>query len=760
MTLFPSNFSSVLPRASTLSAIVRAAPWLYAATLFVSAALLFSMQPMFTKMILPRLGGAPAVWSVAMVFFQTALLAGYAYAHLLTRMLRPLQAAFVHLGVLACASLALPIGIACDFAEPPESWVVLWLFVLIAASIGLPFTALAASAPLLQSWFARTNHPQARNPYVLYAASNLGSFAALLAYPFVVEPALTLVVQNWVWSVGFAVLIVLIAVASFVTAREARVQARLAVAAASSPTVAERLAWVVLAAIPSGLMIALTAYVTTDVAAAPFFWVLPLALYLLTFVALFRDRPWVSDAAVARLVPFAVAPIAISVLGGDKVYWLAVIAINLAAFVLLTLVCHSALYRRRPEPALLTEFYLCISFGGVAGGMFAGLIAPTLFRNIYEYPILIAASLLVLPGALDSSRRFLRDAGPPLLIALAIAVARLGYDVRLPLANEIAFEAALVGLAALMLLARRRPARMFGLAVLAFVATDLCRPGLARIAIARSFFGVHQVLETQTPDGTYRVLFHGTTAHGAERIREPGGQPIVGRPQPLTYYYFGGPMSEAVDAARAAQRVLSQVAVIGLGTGSLACHSKAGEAWTFFEIDSVVVRIARDPHLFSFLSECGRNAAVVVGDARLTLVASTRLYDLIVLDAFSSDAIPVHLLTREALRNYLARLSARGVLIFHISNRHLDLLPVIAAAAAGEGLGVIAKRDDRANNSLIDYRSNALVAVLARNAADLGDLPNRPGWDWPKAEAIPAWTDDYSNVLGALLRKKLGQSAN
>jgi predicted nucleic acid-binding protein len=433
-----------------------------------------------------------------------------------------------------------------------------------------------------------------------------------------------------------------------------------------------------------------------------------------------------------------------------------VIAINLLAFVLVTLVCHGALYRRRPEPALLTGFYLWVSFGGVLGGVFAALVAPSVFSGTYEYPILIAASLLIIPGTLENRHRFLRDAGPPILIALAIIIAHLRYDVRLPMATEIMFEAVLVGLAALMLLHRKRPARFFGLVVLALVATELCRPGVTRIESARSFFGVHQVVETQTATGRYRVLFHGTTMHGAEQLLDSNEEPVAGPPQPLTYYYFGGPISEAIEATRSAQGELHQVAVIGLGTGSLACHRKEEEVWTFFEIDPVVVRIARDSRVFSFLSACGRNPPIVIGDARLTLAASARQYNLIVLDAFSSDAIPVHLLTREALAGYLAHLSRRGVLLFHISNRHLDLLPVIAAGAAKAGLSVIAKRDDRANNSSADYRSNALVAVLARNAAELGDLPNRLGWVFAQPQGISDWRDDYSNVLGALFRKRFG----
>jgi hypothetical protein len=735
--------------------VLRAAPALYAGTLFLSALLLFAVQPMFTKMILPRLGGAPAVWSVAMVCFQTALLIGYGYAHFLARTLRPLPAAFVHVAVLAAASMALPIAVAQGFAEPPEGRVVLWLFGMIAASIGLPFTALAASAPLIQSWFAASDHPRANNPYVLYAASNLGSFSALLGYPFLAEPLLRLHDQSALWSIGYALLAVLIGTSGLVAARGAKAKAQIMVTAARTP-LSDRLAWMALAAVPAGLVIAVTVYVTTDVAAAPFLWVAPLALYLLTFVALFRERPWISEPLVMRLLPFAVAPVAISLLGGAKTFWLAVVIVNLAAFVLLALACHGALYRRRPDPARLTEFYLFVSVGGVLGGIFAGLIAPAIFSGTYEYPILIAAALLATGSGLGDGRTFLREAGPALMVAAAIAAVNLVFDLKLPGGAATAFQAGLVVLAAFMLLQRRRPARFFGLVVLAFAMTQLWRPGLARIVTARSFFGVHQVVETQTADGIYRVLYHGTTIHGAERIAQADGTPVTIRPEPLTYYYFGGPISEAIKAARSAQEGLNAVAVIGLGTGTLACHRNDGEKWTFFEIDPVVVRIARDPRLFRFLSDCGEPPPIVLGDARLTLTASNAQYDLIVLDAFSSDAIPVHLLTLEAMAGYLSRLSAHGALLFHISNRHLDLLPVVAAEAAAEGLVAIAKVDDRANDTAVDYRSNALVAVLARSVDDLGDLPNRPGWVAIRtARAVP-WTDDYSDVLGALLRMKLG----
>ena len=355
--------------APAVPTLLRLAPALYGATLFLSALLLFAVQPMFTKMVLPELGGAPTVWSVAMVFFQAALLGGYAYAHLVVRRLPLGRGALVHLGVLAAAAATLPIAIAQGFGAPPTTGIAPWLIALFAASIGLPFAALAASAPLLQGWFAASGHGQARNPYVLYAASNLGSFAALIAYPFVIEPFLTLKEQAQLWSTGFALLAVLVAFASLLVARQPGIQAGNATAAAA-PAIAPstRLTWAALAAIPVGLVIAVTSYITTDIASAPFLWVLPLALYLLTFVAVFRDAPWLRQETVARLVPIPMAVLAISLLGGERQFWLLVVVVNLIAFVLLALLCHGELYRRRPAPALLTEFYLWMSLGGVVGG--------------------------------------------------------------------------------------------------------------------------------------------------------------------------------------------------------------------------------------------------------------------------------------------------------------------------------------------------------------------------------------------------------
>jgi hypothetical protein len=739
--------------APAMPSVSRVAPSLYGATLFLSALLLFAVQPMFTKMVLPRLGGAPTVWSVAMVFFQAALLCGYGYAHLVVRRLPFWLGALIHLGVLAAAAATLPIAIAQGFGAPPSNGIALWLMGLFAASIGLPFAALAASAPLLQGWFAASGHVQARNPYVLYAASNLGSFAALVAYPFAIEPFLTLKEQAQLWSAGFAVLAILVTLASLLVARRPKLDAA-NVAAAAAPA-RDRLTWAALSAIPVGLVIAVTSHITTDIAAAPFLWVLPLALYLLTFVAVFRDPPWLRQQTVADLVPIPIAILAVTLLSGARQFWLVVIVVNLVAFVLLALLCHGELYRRRPAPALLTEFYLWMSLGGVVGGVFAALVAPQIFTLVYEYPILIVAAVLVLPGMFAGDRaRILAEIAPVLAVAGLAIVGRFLFDVRLPGQAAYAFQIILVGLAAMMLLQRRRPQRFLALVVLGFVLTGLWQPGFNRVAAFRSFFGVHQIVETA--DGQFRLLYHGTTLHGAERIADTDPTAATA-PEPLTYYYRGGPISETIEAVRAARGGLPQVAVVGLGSGTLSCYKGRDEQWTFFEIDAAVAQIARDPRLFSYISTCAPEVPVVLGDARLTLAASPQRYDLIILDAFSSDVVPVHLMTREAVDVYLAHIRDGGVIVLHLSNRYMELASVVAAVAAAEGVVAFGKDDDRAVTEPFDYKTAASVAVLARQRSDLGDLPDRPGWHVIKpAIGTRIWTDDYSNVLGAILRKRFG----
>jgi hypothetical protein len=418
----------------------------------------------------------------------------------------------------------------------------------------------------------------------------------------------------------------------------------------------------------------------------------------------------------------------------------------------LTLVCHGELYRRRPAPAFLTEFYLWVSLGGVIGGAFAGLAAPYLFNNIYEYPILIVAALLALPGALAGGLPgFVRKTWPVLLLCAGVLAARLIIGSELPVTADFACRVIAVLIVLLILLRYGQPAHVVALVALAFIFTGAWSPGLNRVDIARSFFGVHQVIDTA--DGRYRVLFHGTTIHGAMRLRDEAGAPVAGKPEPLTYYHSDGPIAQAIAAARETHGFFGNVAVVGLGAGSLACMRRDPERWTFFDIDPEVVRIARDPKLFRYLSSCAADAPIVLGDARLTLAAAPDRYELIVLDAFSSDAIPVHLLTREAFAGYLGRLAPHGAIVVHISNRHLDLAPVVAAAGAELGLTALYRAHGVAERLSTDFRASTVAMVLVRDVADVPALL-RQGWSvMPPVRSVRAWTDDYSNILGAMLRR-------
>jgi spermidine synthase len=730
----------------------------FAISLFLSATLLFALQPMFAKMVLPLLGGSPSVWSVAMVFFQALLLAGYAYAHLLARFLDPLRAMVVHLCVFGIALFSLPIAVSDRFGAPPVDFPALWLIGLFGASIGIPYFAVAANAPLLQAWFATTKHPKAGDPYFLYGASNLGSFAALIAYPFLIEPFLTLRSQAASWSVGFVALMVMIAIAGPLALfwKGQTPAASNAVALDAHVTVHDRLVWVGLSFVPSALLIAVTSHISTDIAAAPFLWVLPLALYLATFVLTFRAGGDCTQAFLIRLQPYIVAPLAIGMMWGERAFWLVAIMLALGMFAVSTMICHRELYLRRPAASRLTEFYMWISVGGVLGGIATGLIAPFVFPDVWEYPILIVLALLCRPGALSVGREVWIRQGLPIAITVAALIApRVLFGATIPADAALAWMIALILAAGAIMLQGTYPVRLVCLTAGALIITATYRPGTVQTETARSFFGVHKVAESY--DRRFRMLFHGTTMHGAQRLRDESGALVGGAPEPLTYYYHRGPMAQTIQAFRAYKGKLNAVSVVGLGAGSLACYAKPGEAWTFYEIDPVVVRLAQDATKFRFLAECAPDATIVLGDARLTLAEAKQPADIIVLDAFSSDVVPAHLLTREALALYMSKLAPGGAVVFHISNRYLELANVVAAIAEANGLALAIRQDSIAAGADFekDMYAGSLVAVVTRREEDLAPLRNLPGWGRLQRDpSVAAWTDDYSNVLAAMWRMR------
>jgi hypothetical protein len=724
----------------------------FAAAIFLSAALLFAVQPMFTKMVLPRLGGTPSVWSVAMVFFQAVLLAGYAYAHALTKYLPGKRSLVVHLVVMAAAILFLPLAIASWWGRPPaDATAALWLLGLFAVSIGLPFFALSANGPLLQAWFARTDHPSAANPYFLYAASNIGSFLALISYPFVMEPLSTLGQQTRGWAVLFLVLIALIAWCGVLMLRSARTDAPATEASSEPPPTWRNAArWVALAAVPSALLISVTSHISTDIAAAPFMWVIPLALYLATFVIVFQTRPILRHDWMVAIEPmFIVALVGIMVLD-IRQYVLALLALNVVAFFVITLVCHGELSRSRPAAQHLTAFYMWMSAGGVIGGIFAGLIAPNVFSWVLEYPLLIVLAILCRPGLelpTDTRTRLLW-----LGAAAVVAVVAFPGLTERYVTDEKTFNWTIGAMLVVAGLVSREPLPFCAVIAVVFVIGNAYRPDSEVRETMRSFFGVHKI--TETADGRFRVFLHGTTIHGAERLRDDAGEPIIGRPPLITYYHENSPMGVTVKAVRVRVGGPIRVAVVGLGTGTFACFSEPGDSFKFYEIDASVEKLARTSGRFHYLAQCAPDIPVVLGDARLTLAESPDKYDLIVLDAFSSDAIPIHLMTREAMATYVTKLAPQGIVMMHISNRHLELGSVVAGIAHANGLvsrvNNRAARDDEDDAKYI-FTSN--VVISAREEKDFGQLLEDKDWTELEVDANQRiWTDDYSNVVGAIIR--------
>jgi hypothetical protein len=736
------------------------APLIFALTLFVSAVLLFSLQPMFTKMVLPNLGGSPAVWSIAMVFFQTMLLLGYAYAYLLTRFLKLKAAIAVHAVVLFIAWTWLPVAIAHGFGRPPVDGAVLWLIALFAQSVGLPFFAIAANGPLLQAWFSQTRGRGAGDPYFLYGASNLGSFLALLLYPLAIEPWLGLSDQRSLWTVAYGALAAAIGLCALITLSSWH--RRSAAAAPESMCRAEptnrldgrhRLAWIGLAFVPSALLVAVTAHISTDVASAPFLWVVPLALYLLTFVLAFREKPLVSEQRLLSLQPSIAACLAVSFVFSWRTDFIIALVLHLGSFVVFTLTCHAALYRLRPSAQRLTQFYLYMSFGGVLGGIFAALVAPHLFVTVIEYPLLLLAALLVRPDlrAIDRQQA-LADLWPVAVIAAISLAPGLVFNAAIPLESARYCGLAVALLAGLAILQQRRPPRFVALIGLAFAISQVYDPGMQRPIFARSFFGVHKVVDMA--QGRFRVLFHGTTVHGAERLRNDDDTPAEGKPEPLTYYYRGGPFSQAIAGARERDGGLTRVAVIGLGVGALACYALADEAWHFFEIDPEVVRLATDPKLFRSMSSCVTQPDITLGDARLTIAKQAAGFNLIVVDAFTSDVIPTHLLTKEALALFKSKLSAHGSIAFNISNRNIELATVVAASARANDMVMLVKRDAGGFDPSKTFLAPAEIAVVAREFSDTGLTAGQDQWQAPTmADGSRVWTDDYSDIVGAIIRK-------
>lgn len=740
----------------------RTTPALFALAIFTSAALVFTVQPMATKLVLPVLGGSPSVWNTAMVFFQAALLAGYAYAHGLQRIRSMKIQMIVHLVLLLLAALFLPLRINDVLGDPDPSAPVAWLLTTLTISIGAPFAVLSATAPLLQAWYARVRfgHDDGQNPYVLYAASNLGSFLALLAYPALIEPLMTLSGQRLGWSGGYAVFVLMVVSLVVMASRRSQVAAEVApLERSASIPWKEKGLWVLFAAAPASLMLGVTTHLSTDVASAPFLWVAPLALYLLTFVIAFQNRP---------LIPLPITLVIGAALGLTCLVftafrtgnWVMLFGLHLATFFFLALMCHQRLAQRRPPPDRLTEFYLLLSIGGVVGGAFTALLAPVIFDGVWEYPLLLVLVGLVRP----LSRAPIRNSEVYLFVVAAIACAappmlsamfRANWDFAwwfsntvtgdMPLLTQMVLTVALIA----GLLLRDRPPAYVAIAAMIALSTQYIARGYEAKVQERSFFGVMRVGTTNDPrlGGEVHVLMHGTTLHGAQP-RNPDFACM-----PSLYYAPMTPIGQATLAMQL-RRPAINIGVVGLGTGAMAGYKRPEDRMTFFEIDPLVDRLARDPANFTFISNCAAGPVrTVLGDARLTLGREPAgSYDLLLIDAFSSDAVPTHLLTVEAIEGYLNLLKPDGVVILHLSNRNLDItLPAAAAAQTLQAPNLHQiYQENAASPDMAEASTEALI--LSPTEAGLAQFRGSPDWEVIADTEVRPWTDDYVNLVGSLWR--------
>jgi uncharacterized membrane protein YhaH (DUF805 family)/spermidine synthase len=849
---------------------------------------MFTVEMMFAKMVLPKLGGSPSVWNTCLVFYQAVLMAGYIYAHLSLKWLGPRRQAVFHILLLSTAWISLPIGIGASWIPPAEGNPAIWLLGLLAACVGLPFLCISASAPLLQSWFSYCGGRSAKDPYFLYAASNLGSLAGLAAYPLVIEPALTLRVQTLCWSAGYGLLMALFAICAAAVWVAARRQAEADPASLAggnvgrskkegarrsdakednpytSPTAGEakpdaslpegfsapvtwlrRLWWLALSMAPSAMLMGVTAHLSLDIASFPLLWAVPLGLYLLSFIFVFARWPILKYLWLLRIlqaVALTGAACTVYVTAMETKVIVGIGALHLAAFFLTALVCHGAMAADRPASEHLTEFYLWMSAGGVVGGLLCALVAPLVFNTVMEYPLMLVAACLLGPrlqsasffrgrvgrgtfwtttlclsaislvvgfvaANIDSDVMLLADvpvsARVGIVVVWACVVSCISLSVQVRRWHDIGYSGWMVlinfiplgSLACLVVLGFFRGAdgpNAYGESVLPlqsnryvwfwrcvdvafavaaaailFVSTVRDRQKDVVIYSARSFFSVLRVEKGSYYDyeGTSylcHVLMHGTTDHGQQsREADASGRPGTGEDalEPCTYFDRTGPVGDVFEArnSRRAFRRGGQIGVVGLGTGTIASYILPGQSLTYFEIDAAVREIADNPKYFTFLSNCREKSRVDpdirMGDARLTLDHDefNGKFDLLVIDAFSSDAIPVHLLTKEAMEMYFNKLAPGGMLMVHVSNRHLRLEPVVGGAASALHKVARIRSDDNINNGYGINKAESTWAVLADKEEDLGPLKDNLDWEPLKAEAgVPLWTDDYSSIVSVM----------
>ncbi len=726
---------------------------LFALTLFTSAALMFVLQPMFGKILLPLLGGSPAVWNTCMVFYQSILFLGYLYAHFLSTRLTQHKQILIHIAVILISFLALPVGLPDTVSPPTESNPTLWLIGILSLAIGLPFFVVSTTAPLIQKWFANVGHQTSDDPYFLYAASNSGSLIALLSYPFLMEPNIGLANQKIYWSIGFGLLGILIASCAFSLwkAHQAKSDAEDNIQEIEKLTLSTKLHWLALAFVPSSLLLGLTTFISTDVASVPLLWIIPLTLYLLTFILVFSKWHEKIHPAMLALQPIVLLPfLAYSFINPAVLpYWVD-LGLHLSAFFLAVMVCHGELARLRPHTQHLTTFYLIMSFAGMLGGMFNTFVAPFIFNAVYEYPLMIIAALLLRPdlkASLSSSRKqWLKQLWLPGLLLIAgfgIYFATDDYSQYLDTVGV-----GLILIAGLTYAFRNQPITLAMLTgVLIFFTFGLHGLLSHTLFQERTFFGVLSVRESMLTNEQglpekYREFFHGTTKHGAQRLATKDSR------TPLTYFSQQGPIGQLFSVFNKVNDNWD-IGIVGLGAGTLTCYTKTQQQWAFYELDPHVIEIASNPKYFTYISQCNPKMRMVPGDARLSLEKETdHKFDLFVIDAFSSDSIPTHLLTQEAIKLYFNKIKPDGILALHITNRHLALKKVLSDHAQQLQLSALIQEFKPQQELPLVIATDWIV--MAKKPETLEPLKESQLGSWQKLPLyfdIKSWTDDFTNIV-------------
>ena len=719
---------------------------LFGATMFLSALLLFWVQLITAKMLLPRLGGTPAVWTTCMLFFQVLLLAGYSYVLVTTAWIGPRKQATLHLALLLLSLLFLPLASGSLPSISERSNPALWLFAHLLTVLGLPIFLISTTSPLLQKWFTRTGHAAANDPYFLFSISNAGSLLALLSYPLILEPTLSLSTQNRLWMVAYVTFLVLTLGCVFVLWRSLRTAAPV-LRDDPAPRIPHkrRLYWILLAFIPSSLLFGVTNYITTEIAPTPLLWTIPLALYLVTFVLAFAGRNLLPE----RIASIALAGLALLltlvVAANATEPTTAIVLLHLCFFFVAATVCHNKLAADRPAAARLAEFYLCVAVGGMLGGLFNTLIAPVAFKTIVEYPLVIVLACLIQRdnSQQDSAVDRLFDVIWPVIMGVLTVV--LAFIVKGSELSPIVGVALVFG-APLVIINHRfrtRPVR-FALALGAVMLASVVYSEIQHrtLLAERNFFGTLSV--RSDPANASHIFYHGNTIHGRQFVA-----PELQR-QPISYFHRDGPLGQ-IFAAFNSNAASPNVAVVGLGAGSMACYSFAGQHWTFYEINPAVISVAQSPQYFTYLQKCAAaTTEIVLGDARLQLQnAPDQYYGLIVVDAFNSDAVPVHLMTQEAIALYTSKLATGGMLAFNISNRSLKLEAVLANLAKRTGSTCLMLADGEQNPQTGKDPSEWLV--MAQQSPAFDAIAQNPRWRLVTGgDGSGAWTDDYSNILSVI----------